>query len=570
MKPLLRLICPIVFFHLFVITGVIAQKKLPACGWDQIYKNNPTLLKQIQASEKKFNSLIQRNQINDADSLYTIPVVVHVIHTGTPIGAPDNPADELIYDMLSVLNDGFRKNGPLYGGADIRMQFQLALRSPACGATTGINRINGSAIPNYVSGGIAINTYPGSADEVSVKNLSRWPNTDYINIWVVNKIQGNSMSPGGFAYFAESNEAFKDGIVMNANFVNGDSKTIVHEMGHVFELYHTFYDDAWETNCPRVDSCVFYGDRICDTEPSKLEYDCNNTTNICTGNPYVVADPSYSYSVLHNYMNYTDCPWMFTQNQKSRMRAALHAFRPGLLSSAALSASPVLAPTAACIPSASFALSQYYGVERVEFNTLNVYSNSSHRDGSFYNDRICNQRTTVYQGQTYTLRITGSYENPHAIKAFLDYNNDGDFTDAGELLLTDYQSIASVAVTIPSTGIPLNVPLRLRIVADNPAPGYPTFPAACQLNGTAPDGSGQVEDFSVVVASRQVVSVASGPWNNPATWSCNCVPLASDHVVIKAGHAISITPAMGLIQCDKITIEPGSTFNVSGNFRVNR
>ena len=87
----------------------------------------------------------------------------------------------------------------------MKIQFQLAVRSPSCVTTTGINRVDGSIIPNYASGGITNNGFAGSADEVAVKNLSRWPNTDYINIWIVNKINGNPNIPGGYTYFPELN-----------------------------------------------------------------------------------------------------------------------------------------------------------------------------------------------------------------------------------------------------------------------------------------------------------------------------------------------------------------------------
>jgi hypothetical protein len=73
----------------------------------------------------------------------------------------------------------------------MNIKFKLAVRSPSNTSTKGINRVKGTSVPNYVSGGITNINTPGCADEVSVKNLSRWPNTDYINIWIVNKINGN-------------------------------------------------------------------------------------------------------------------------------------------------------------------------------------------------------------------------------------------------------------------------------------------------------------------------------------------------------------------------------------------
>ncbi len=560
-------------FFAMILLGFFlkAQNNTATCGWitarNMERNRNPSLfeLRKI-AAEKQIEDYLKNQQPLDADSLYTLPIVVHVIHTGDAVGSPDNPTDADINDMITGLNNAWRKNGAQYGGVDIRIQFQLAIRSPQCGTTTGIVRVNGSSIPNYVSGGIAISTYPGSADEWAVKAISRWPNTDYINIWVVNKINGSATATGGFAYFAENNSAAGDGIVMNAAYVNGSSKTLAHEMGHVFEMYHIFYDDGNETQCPRTDSCSYYGDRVCDTEPGKVEYDCTNTTNICTGLPYVIADVSHNYSVLHNYMNYTNCPWMFTQGQKDRIRATLFLFRHGLISSGALSPPPSASPAAACIPTADNGLSPYYGVERIGFNDMYVYSNSSLADSATYVDRSCNQRTTVVKGQTYPLTITGSYQNPCWIKAFIDYNNDGDFNDANETLIStfSFEGTITANITIPATGIPLGVPLRLRVIADDPS----FEPTACHLTGVSPSGAGQAEDYGVVIANRIVVSATSGPWNVPSTWVCNCIPQPTDEVIIKNGHTVSVTAAMGLIQCIKLSLEPGSTCNVTGNILV--
>ena len=563
MKKVISLIHLVAFIFIYS-TDANAQTKMPVCGWSLPATDAKSVFKR-QLADKRLRQYIALNQQQDADSLYTLPIVVHVIHTGTAIGSADNPTDAQINSMIQLLNNTWRKAGAPYGGADMKIQFQLAIRSPQCGSTSGINRVNGSSIPNYTSGGITASGFPGSADQVLVKNLSRWSNTDYINIWIVNKIDGSSTNIGGYAYFAQYNDAAIDGIVLNASVVNGTNKTISHEMGHVFELYHTFYDDAFETNCPRVDSCNFYGDRICDTEGSKVEYFCSNNTNSCTGSPYTIADPQYNYSTLNNYMSYADCPWMFTEGQKARVRAALLAFRPGLINSGALTPPSGSSPAVACTPTASFTLSPYYGIEKVVFNTLNVYSNSSEGDKAFYTDRTCNQQTVVEKGMTYSLQIMGSFANPHTFKAFLDYNNDGDFNDPGETLLTDYTDTARASITIPSSGIQTGVPLRLRVVADNPAPGYPTFPTACLLNGTAGEGSGQVEDYSVIVSTGAIQSIASGLWNNPGTWNCNCIPTYLDQVNIKNGHTVTVTSAMGLIECSRLIIETGGSFNVNSN-----
>ncbi len=463
------------------------------------------------------NSLLEKEplqssaQIKDNDQVFTLPVVVHVITTGDAIGLPDNPADALINAMIKGLNNAYRKKGTSFGGVDMKIQFQLAVRGPDGAATTGIVRVNGSGVPNYVSGGITNNGTIGSADEITVKGLSRWSNTDYINIWIVNKINGSSTNPGGYTYFPEYNGAATDGLTLNASVVNGTNKTVVHEMGHFFYLYHTFYDGGNETTCAANDNCNNEGDKVCDTEPM-LNVPCGTSGNSCDGNkPFLIADSTKHYTVLNNYMTYTNCQWMFTQGQKTRARSALISFRYGLVTSGALSAPTTAFPVAACIPTATYGLSFYYGVQKVEFNTLSVYSNTSSADGNIYIDRTVNQSTTVTQGQKYTLTITGSYGNPHRIKVFIDYNSDGDFNDSNETLLSLYTDTATKKITIPLTGVVTNKPLRMRVVADNPATPAPT---ACKLHGSSADGAGQAEDYTVIVLPAHAVAEQQKPKRN--------------------------------------------------------
>ena len=515
----------------------------------------------LSSAGYRFQSYLRPQQNMDADSIYTLPVVVHVIHTGTPIGAPDNPTDAMINAMISTLNNAYRKNGSSFGGVDMKIQFQLATRSPNCGSTTGINRVNGSIVPNYASGGITNYNATGSAPETAIKRLSRWSNTDYINIWIVNKINGDSINTGGYTYFPEYNSAITDGLVLNAIVVNGTNKTIVHEMGHYFYLYHTFEDGGTETTCASNTDCTSQGDMICDTEPCLLTYNCTATTNPCTNNPFVVTDALHNYTVQNNYMGYTNCQWMFTQAQKTRARASLFAFRNGLISSGALTAPPASSPATACLPTALYGLSQYFGVEQVDFNTLHVYSNTSEADSSIYFDRTCNQSTSVEKGKTYTLTVTASYSNTERIKVFIDYNNNGNFNDFGEAVMNDLQGVASTSVTIP-TNLVIGSRLRMRVLGDNPA--LPD-PSSCQLSGTSTDGAGQIEDYTLVILPKKIYSVSSGPWNAASTWSCNCIPQSDDEVTIKATHTVTVTAAMGAVQCGKLILESGSNFDAAGS-----
>jgi len=260
-------------------------------------------------------------------ALYTIPVVVHVIHTGGAIGTIYNPTDAQILGAIDYLNavyNGTESN--LSGGAgDLQIQFALARRDPNCNATNGINRVDGSGVAGYVTGGVKEQTTVG-VDEVSIKDLSRWNTSQYYNIWVVDKIDGNDgTGPGsfiaGFAYFPGAPSSV-DGIIMLATQMVSGQKTLPHEIGHAFNLYHPFQGtNPAGTSCPVNAACSTDGDQVCDTDPvsTPVDFVCRTgATNPCTGTPYTINTES-------NYMTYTNCYTLFTSGQKARMLAAAAA-----------------------------------------------------------------------------------------------------------------------------------------------------------------------------------------------------------------------------------------------------
>jgi predicted Zn-dependent protease len=95
-------------------------------------------------------------------------------------------------------------------------------------------------------------------------------------------------------------------------------RTLTHELGHFFNLSHTFQ------GCDGS-NCASSGDKVCDTPPTdQPRYDCNAADNPPTpggGNP-----PLSSCGFLQLTMNYMDyvedsCMYMFTAGQVTRMQA---------------------------------------------------------------------------------------------------------------------------------------------------------------------------------------------------------------------------------------------------------
>ncbi|MFN8690060.1 MAG: Pregnancy-associated plasma protein-A, partial [Cyclobacteriaceae bacterium] len=124
-------------------------------------------------------------RFHQTQSTYTIPVVVHVIHNGEPVGTGTNISDAQIQSQISVLNEDFKRlnadatNTPaqfqsVAGTMDV--EFVLALQDPEGLATTGIVRVQGTK-PSWQQ-----------ADDYQLKSLSYWRSDRYLNIWVCNLI----------------------------------------------------------------------------------------------------------------------------------------------------------------------------------------------------------------------------------------------------------------------------------------------------------------------------------------------------------------------------------------------
>jgi gliding motility-associated-like protein len=247
----------------------------------------------------------------------TIPVVFHIVNQNAAA-----ITDQKIIDAVAELNKAFAHIG-IYGidpkGADTRIQFCLATRTPSGGKTNGIDRIN-----SYYQN-IDVDLESGKLGA-----LSNWNPSKYANIWLVNSIQGEiqpsvfecgkweRMGYGGYA-------SAGGGLVVSSL----STPLVAHEMGHYLSLLHTFQG----TNCLNND-CTTDGDLVCDTPPDRSikgsscaapENSCNTDT---ISGPFTSDQPDN----ISNFMDYgSPCPSVFTQGQADRMMAFLNLFNGGSL-----------------------------------------------------------------------------------------------------------------------------------------------------------------------------------------------------------------------------------------------
>ncbi|MFY7879426.1 MAG: zinc-dependent metalloprotease [Lacibacter sp.] len=305
------------------------------CGFDHIHqkllKYDPAYARRMEENERLIQEYIQRAEKFKVPArqnavLYTIPVVVHVVHTGGSVGTIYNPTDEQIMGAIDYLNQVFNGTYPgIEGAGDIQIQFVMAKRDPNCNPTNGIVRVDGSSISGYVAGGVRVSTTTGVL-ESSVKNFTRWDATKYYNIWIVNRLDGVDGTGGqftaGYAYFPGSPLSV-DGTVMLATQMRSGNKVLTHEIGHALNLFHPFQGSSNSTTCPTNTNCNTDGDRVCDTDPitynqtgGVVNFTCRTGPNTCTGG-------TFSKNTENNFMGYTNCFTLFTNGQKARMQAAM-------------------------------------------------------------------------------------------------------------------------------------------------------------------------------------------------------------------------------------------------------
>jgi hypothetical protein len=335
----------------------------PPCAFDkkhdELLKTNPVFAREVEQNNLLIQRLVaERKAKKPGDqpqtlAIVTIPVVVHVMHTGGPVGSIYNPDDAQIIGAINYLNRVYAGSWPgmtppVEGGGIVNMeiQFALAQRTPSCGSTNGINRVNASGLANYTARGINADSTNG-CPELSLKNLARWNTTDYYNIWVVNKIDSKDGTSGQFIAgyaFSPGASSSLDGTVMLATQMQEDEKTLPHEIGHALNLYHTFHPSLNSTQCSANVNCNTQGDQVCDTDPNFLNFNsgtgvfsfaCRTGANPCAGSaPYTINTES-------NFMSYTNCYTLFTNGQKLRVQAAMTLpSRAGLVDPANLALVP--------------------------------------------------------------------------------------------------------------------------------------------------------------------------------------------------------------------------------------
>lgn len=524
------------------LSGPLKSYGQKTCGFDGIHEaqmqSDPIYRSKLEAFEKLWQEkqeLLQNTAnkvvVNGTDTTYEIPVVFHVIHTGSAIGTQFNPTDAHIQSVVNYLNQTFAATWPGFpttatGGANIPIRFVLAKRDSLCNATTGINRING--VTALGANGSTYNTYgvqrqsTNGITDVQLKALVQWNPSFYYNIWVVNKIDGwsgyvSGSGVTGYAYFAGASPSLDGTVIMEAFNTPGEN-TLPHELGHAFNLYHTF-----QGGCAAPSGCATNGDRICDTDPHDQVYlSCPSGNNPCTGTSWA--------PLKNNIMNYGDCADRFTAAQGQRalttlltQRAMLNQSLGGTSPGASVTFPAPIALSGCSNPGITNPSNNSdMGPTNILIADLESYSGGYNGDGNvvYFNHTgtcLLPAITPAHMaaGQAYTVNVGTGY-NPENVRVYIDFDNNGTFNTATETVFTSngvigdhYRIHNGNTIIIPSSGV-TNTSLRMRVLSDFYGNASPV-PCGSNLQ------YGQIEDFTVIITNNPLPVSISNIEANVAT-----------------------------------------------------
>jgi PKD repeat protein len=290
---------------------------------------NLDYVKSLAISEAEYAEVAKKGGAQKA-TIYTIPVVFHVLH----FGGVENISDEQILNALAILNRDYRKQNadtanvhPDFQGmpADIEIEFKLATIAPNGQCFSGITRTFSPMSLQGDDGGAQVDAIVAGNNVYN----GQWAGNKYLNIFICGDIGGAA----GYTYKPAnwSASSMQNGIWVLHDYVGaigtssvGTSRTLTHEVGHWLNLDHTW---GGNNNPGNASSCPGAGDNVQDTPTCIGVSACLLNSNTCNND-----NAFWGFDIrdnVENYMDYSYCSKMFTEGQRTRMRNALQVNSTG-------------------------------------------------------------------------------------------------------------------------------------------------------------------------------------------------------------------------------------------------
>ena len=337
---------------LFSAITLNAQLEIKRCGTYEAIQHQETQTPGYIQSVNEAFYRAKNNVSQDRATIYTIPVVVHVVYNV----AEENIPDSVILDQIQVLNDAYGYTNSdtanlrdtfntIVGTTNI--QFELATVDEMGLPTNGITRTQ-TSITEFGDIGIISGDMSGLERIKSTADGGKdpWDQTRYLNIWVadmsvfgITALMGYATPPNNLPNWpANSNGGMSDGVVIQYQAFGSNNpvvldpgtgpidfrgRTCVHEVGHYLGLRHIWGDG----DCTQEDGVDDTPNADANSQNITL---CDTLVNTCVDNIGTLGDLP---NMQENYMDYSpeSCQVAFTLGQRDIMRGVIENNRWDLI-----------------------------------------------------------------------------------------------------------------------------------------------------------------------------------------------------------------------------------------------
>jgi hypothetical protein len=227
--------------------------------------------------------------------------------------------------------------------------------------------------------------------------------------------------------------------------------------------------------------------------------------------------------------------------------------------SSAFTTATAFTTSAASVPPPTYCTSKGTSVayEYIDKVAIGAISRVSGADAGYYNGAALS--TTVAAGSSQTITFSAGFVSTaysEFFRIYADWNNDGDFLDAGETLASTTSSNVATdrtaTFTVPTTA--LNGGHRLRVVmSDN------TSAASCTTNSY-----GETEDYTLTVTGGAIRALTATPQASSET-TVYPNPAADElHLTLADGIAVTTATVYDLrgAQMTRVTFDGRETLDV--------
>jgi chitodextrinase len=511
-------------------------------------------MEQIESFTQQRVAEMESNQARVDGQIITIPVVVHVIYSNANENISDaqiqSQLDVLNEDYRRTNADATSKWSQ---AADTQIEFQLATIDPNGNPTTGITRKSSSTTSWGTNDAMKKSSQGGVDPWNTSEYLNMWVCNIGGGILGYAQFPGGSASTDGVVmgpqYFGSSDKG--SGFYLSAPFDKG--RTTTHEVGHFLNLRHIWGDgacgaDDFVSDTPESDAANYgcaTGHTSCGSEDmveNYMDYSDDSCMNLFTtgqknrmravleaggsrrslalsdkfGTPCELAAPtglassnvgdngftiswnavsgasSYDVTVGGSTVNVTGTSRTvsgLTAGTQYSVSVAAKCADGGAGASSSINVTTTgSAPVNYCASKGNSVADEYIG--RVQ---LGAIDNSS-GGGNGYSDHT-SLSTTLAKSASATITVTPTwtgtvYSEGYAV--FIDYNQDGDFTDSGETVWTNsatQNTSVSGSFTVPASAT--SGATRMRVSMK-----YNGVPTSCEAFSY-----GEVEDYTVVIGA---------------------------------------------------------------------